>query len=118
MVVRKAQNIEARITVVLRVARRRAEQVTRLRVAAFLRGLATFHQDALEIAESEVSRAQDRRHIGKKADAVIIGQVIPRVIRADHHVANSRNPDTLRRFVGFDVASRRWRILGRDLLRG
>jgi hypothetical protein len=54
MIVCKAQYIEACVDKVIYVARRRAEQVTGVRVAAFLAGFAAVKQYALQIAEGHI----------------------------------------------------------------
>ncbi len=54
MVVGQAQNVEACVSIVRRVTRRRTEQVASSRVLAFLAGLAAVDEDALEVAERNI----------------------------------------------------------------
>ena len=59
-----------------------------LRVLALLDRLAAVHQHALEIAEGDVGRGQQRRHRCEKAHAVIVGKDVLGKIRAHHDVAH------------------------------
>ncbi len=88
VVVGEAQHVEACRAVVIRVAARRAEQVTGLRVAALLARFAAVDEDAFQVAEGDIGGPEPRRHAGEEPDAVVVGQVILGVIRAEHHVAD------------------------------
>ena len=93
VVVREAQHVESCVAIVLRVARRRSEQVAGVGIAALLGGFAAVDEHALEIAERDIGGRQYRRNAGKEARAVVVGQVIAGVVRADHHVADGRDAD-------------------------
>ena len=81
MIVGEAKCIESRIAVALRVARRRAEQVAGIRIAAFLCGLAAINQYAFEIAERYVGSRQRRCHLCEKTDGIVIRQAAGEISR-------------------------------------
>ena len=96
VIIGKAKYIEACIDVVIHVTRWRAKQVTGIRVAAFLAGLAAVNQHAFQVAESNISITEYRRHVPQEADTVIIGQMILGIVGAEHHIANGSDADAFR----------------------
>ena len=94
VVVRETHDVEARVDEMMHVTRWRAKQVTGGGVAAFFPRFAVIEKHAFEIAESHVGVAKYRRYVPQETDAVVIGEVVLRVIGAEHHVADGRDAQT------------------------
>ncbi len=117
VVVGQAQHVEAGCPVVQGVTGGRTKQVAGSRVAALLRRFAAVDEHALQVAEGHVSRRQERRHVGEKADAVVVRQMVSRVVGTDHHVADRRNREPHGALVGGGWRRRLGQI-GRRLIGG
>src|SRR5690606_3428118 len=115
MVVGEAKDIETGVGEMLDVAGRRTKQKTCRRVGADLAWSPAVDQHTLEVAEGQVRCRQDRRHAGEKSGAVVIRQMILRVIGSEHHVADGGD----RQFAGYGGCRRLglWCLLRRPAFR-
>ena len=99
VIIGETQDIEACVLIMLRVSRWRSKQITGLWVAAGFARLAAIHEYSLKIAKRDVGGGEDRRNVSEKADAIIIRQVVLRIVSTNHHVADGGDADAQRRFV-------------------
>ena len=106
VIVGETENVETCRAIEFGVTCWRAEQETGIRVAASLTGGTPIDKNAFEVTEGNVGGRQERCYLRKKTDAVIIREVILRVVRAEHHIANRSDADAHGRF------GRAWRWYG------
>ena len=73
MIVGETHDIESGCAQKLRITSRRPKQIARIRILAFLNGLAAVLQDSFKIAERDVGSTECWGHGAEETDAVIIG---------------------------------------------